>query len=149
MDIITQESNKYRDPENVEQIINSLSEQKTLGDVKTIIDTYYPSWFVKLVSEYSSDYDYLNKNWKKVCEKIGCPQLKIILVSYLTFDNKHRLIQHFCELMTRAGFNIRRADEFGICTCGKAIPSLQLYVYMKSENLPVPVSWSSRCIECK
>lgn len=141
---------KYQDPENVDEIITKLKLLPTMKEVKKLIEEVYPNWFITILPQYSNDYKQLQTNWVNVANKIGVPICHIIIVDDMIFDDNHTLIRTFAELLTRAGFSVRRKEEFFPCqVCGNAIPSKQMYeIYSKTQELTIPETWSSKCKEC-
>jgi hypothetical protein len=142
--------NDYSDPPNLEEIKTHLSTLATLGEVKKYVEEILPGWFIGLLKNYSDDYSHLNSNWQKVCEKIGCEKTEIILVKDLSHEPNYTLISLLAEIFTRAGFSVRRSQEYFPCAiCGKALPNLFLWNTMKANNFNVPEVWSEKCMSCK
>jgi hypothetical protein len=147
----------YEDNSNSEQIIsdfkNILSRRNPL-EVQVFLENNYPGWLVGVCDGYSTDYKFLENNWKIVCDKIGVNPQRIITVQKVFFDKKedvrHHTIMTICEELTRCGYVIRRADEFINCdTCFSAMPSYEVWDHMRSKELPVPEKWDTRCSGCK
>lgn len=142
-------SNKYTNPDNFKEIIDSLVEAKTHQDLMDIVQKSFPEWLLGTIKQYSSDYPHLQKNWSIVCDKIGVKPTEIVVVDYINSGKDYKLIQAFCELMTTAGYCVRRKEEVIACVkCGDAIPMLELWRKMKKAGLKVPGEWSKKCSSC-
>ena len=142
-------SDKYVDPENFSEIMDQIKTLPTLGDVIKLSFETYPTWIVDYIDDYSADYPHLKENWQTICTAKGVSPLKIILVDEIAFDDDHKLIKIFCEILTLLGFSVRRSVELTKCpVCECAIPILQIYKALKRENKSVPEKWSSKCTNC-
>jgi hypothetical protein len=139
----------YSDLSNSDEIKQNLSNLKTLGDVKEYIDTIFPNWFIATIDNYSDDYPHLKKNWSDICEKIGIEKTQILIVDQLSHEPQYSLILFFAEIFTRAGFAVRRKNEFFPCkVCNKALPSEYIWQIMKDNNFSVPEKFSPKCVNC-
>jgi hypothetical protein len=139
----------FKDPVNKEEILEKLQTIKTREETHQFIDNHFPGWLVISLTEYSKDYNYLQKNWEKICEMSKCKTQEIVLVSDIKFDKEHIAINVIAEFMTRNGYCVRRSEEFLSCvTCEKAIPCQNLWKLMKDKNMPVPKKWSEKCSSC-
>jgi hypothetical protein len=140
----------YKDPENVDFIIEEIKSLPTLKEVKPIVDKYFPSWIIGTVKDYSIDYPTLKNNWIIVCNGLKISPLEIIIIdSDLTVDNEHKLIGLFCEILTRSGFCVRSKNHLTTCeTCNLAIPTQHIYQMMKANGIKVPIFWTKKCSKC-
>jgi hypothetical protein len=139
----------YTDPPDYKQIANLLTDISNITHVFSLIDSIFPSWIIEKSEKYSQDYAFLTENWKRVCSLNNTSPTQIILVDSLIFDDNHKLIQIFCNLLTTAGYCIRRRTEFQTCKyCNTCIPSESLYYIMKNMNTPTPLFWSAKCQHC-
>lgn len=134
---------------NREEVVKKFSEIKTPLEFKEEINKLFPDWLVCYLDGYSSDYKYLENNWKKLCETMKVPPQKILFVTEIVFDDDHKLQRQICEIMTQRGFVVRRLHEFIACpVCNRAIPCQELWQMLKSKGMPVPGSWSNKCRNC-
>ena len=144
-----EEYDAYMDTEENAKILNLLPEIKSVDQAEALIDTYFPNWLNCILSDYSQDYDHLQRNWKYICQTIGTSQKKIVLVNGIFFDADHTVLNSVCEYMTRKGYIVRRVDEFTACSkCQKAIPCQEVWKVMKSKGIPCPSVWSDKCSSC-
>ena len=139
----------FSDPPDKKTIIQNILDSKTHGDIFAIIKRVFPSWILGASNSYSLDYPHLQSNWIKVCEKIDTQPTKILIVDFIDCDESHTLIPIFCELMTRAGYCVRRKEEFISCPhCEKIIPNLEIHKKMILRKLNIPPEWSKKCSDC-
>ena len=138
----------YKDPENVEEILERLKTLPTLKEVKELIDQVFPTWIVTAIPGYSNDYKFFQNNWIMISGMGHVPTTEILIVGDMVFDEDHILIRTFAELLTRSGFSVRRKQEFIPCeTCGLAIPTLNFYNLIEERSV-IPPKWSSKCTSC-
>ena len=144
-------SDKYNDPENLEEILSKIKSAPTLGDIKPILESLYPTWIIGSMKGYSKDYPLLQKNWETICDLSKVKPLEIIIVDFILYnqDKKHTLLHVFAEILTKSGFCVRSKDEFSPCKkCNLAIPSDVLYDMMKKNHHNIPFRWSPVCEKC-
>lgn len=142
-------SQKYLDPPNVDEIIEKVKTLPTIGDIKLLAEEIFPDWYVSTAKEYSKDYPNLTENWKVVCKAIKITQAQILFVNDVSFDNEHSIIRMFSECFTRAGFSVRKKNDYTECSkCNAVIPSLELWSIFKEKGFQVPIIWSSNCVSC-
>lgn len=106
----------------------------------------FPNWINNIVDNYRKDYDYLNSNWVKLCEKLNTTPKKILLVNYLPHPNdknKNNDILQYSDLLTKHGYVVRRESEF-LVQDNLIFPTEDLYNYMI--NIPklkpfLPTKW--------
>lgn len=141
---------KYIDPPDVETIINEIKNLPTLGDIKPLVDKYFPEWIIGTIEGYSKDYIFLENNWKNVCNKMNVSPTKIIIVdSNIMMDGNHKLISLFAEILTKSGFCVRSKNHFFACKkCGRALPHTETYDIFKNNNNIIPETWSTICEKC-
>lgn len=131
------------------ELLKNIQECKTISDVETLVEAYYPAWIVAILNDYSSDYSHLHANWTKLCNYSNVSPQKIILVKDIDFTEQTSEKARLCEALTRKGYCIRRAEEFVACqTCYRAIPCPELWANLKERGLPVPDEWSRQCSKC-
>ncbi len=133
----------YQNPPDHENIMNQLKNVKTIGEVKNLVDEIFPTWFVTVLSGYSSDYPHLTNNWKKTCEEMGVAPAQVMIVDDFDFGADYSLVGHFAECFTRAGFSVRTKSQFIPCEKeGTAIPAEILYDLLKDKDgVTVPEVW--------
>jgi hypothetical protein len=133
----------YKNPPDHEAILAQMKNMKTLGEVKILVDEIFPSWFVTVLSGYSSDYPHLTNNWKKTCEEMGVKPAQIMIVDDFEYGPGYELIGNFAECFTRAGFSVRTKCQFIPCEeDGTAIPSECLYNLLKEKgDVVIPDVW--------
>ena len=142
-------SDKYKDPSNIDEIINQIKSFQSIGDIRNIIENTFPTLIQGLIVSYSVDYPTLENNWVKICEMNKVEKGMIVLVDELYFDEDHKLLKIFSEIFTRSGFVIRRKEELISCkNCKNAIPSFKVYQKMKENKIKVPESWNEKCLKC-
>jgi hypothetical protein len=140
----------FIDPRNTPQIIEKIKSLPTLGDIKPLLDETFPDWIIGSMTEYSSDYPHLQRNWETICKTAKIKPVGIVIVKDIVFDDNHTLIQMFAETLTKAGFVVRRKGELMPCdNCNSAIPHPNLYDKMKLGGLPVPKRWARTCMNCR
>ena len=129
----------YVDPDNSEELIQGLSDKKTIKDVIDYIDTVFPKWIITFVNEYSPSYPSLTKNWYEICDNINVKPTAIMIVDHMQFTTDHTLIQTFGELFTKSGFSVRDKIQFVSCIkCKKAYPTEELHVMLRNKGEQVP-----------
>jgi hypothetical protein len=140
---------KYSDPTNTEEILVKLRGIPRIAGVKRLVDELYPDWFVTVLPDYSDDYPHLRDNWYKLCHKMNVNPAQIMIVSYLSGDSHHSLLSNFAECFTRAGFSVRRKNEYLPCVkCNRAIPSQMVYNLFREKGFTVPEVYSTKCTNC-
>ena len=145
----TDVQDKYKNPSNHEEILKKLLEVKTYGEVYEIIKETFPDWIIGHTKKYSTDYPHLQKNWEFLCKKFNTTPKEILIVDYVNEGPEFKVLNTFCELMTVAGYCIRRKEEFiGCHKCDSAIPVLELWKDLKERGLQVPKNWSKLCVSC-
>lgn len=142
---------KYKNPENTDSIINKLKEQKTITDVNILIKETFPDWIIGYMDSFCVDYPHLDNNWSVLCDKMGVLKAQIIIVEVCEpQDGKDfSLLNIFTECLTRAGFVVRSKWQFVPCsTCGCAVPTEEIYDFLKEKKIKTPENWSSKCSTC-
>jgi len=147
----------YIEPENLEEIIEEIKRIPDIKGIVSLINRLYPDWLVTSLDHFSKDYDFLNTNWAIVCATCKTKQSQILIVDYLSSENK--LICIFAELLTQAGFCVRTKNEFNPCSdCFKvAIPSKHLHSVLtkRKKDKPdqyndiIPDQYNEKCLNCR
>jgi hypothetical protein len=142
---------KFQDPENLQEELSLVSTFKTLEDVKNHIATIFPDWYVGMIPKYSDDYIILQDNWNNLCVEINTTTKSIIIIRDEEFMlPNHELSKLYCELFTRLGFCVRKSSDLITCTvCNNALPREHLYNLLKEKfTSQVPAVWSTKCTTC-
>lgn len=143
-------TDKYLDPYNASDIIEELKSLPTMGAIKSLIDNTFPTWFVTTMDKYCTDYPHLNKNWRTICQMGNVKSTQVMIVDDFEFNDSHSLAIIFCECFTRAGFSVRRKQEFIPCNnCGSAVPTQLMWNLFKEKGkIKIPDVWSPNCSCC-
>ena len=142
-------SQKYLDPPNAIEIIEKVKTLPTIGDIKLLAEELFPGWCLSTAKEYSKDYPNLTENWKIVCKATKTTQAQILLVDDVFFEDENSIIRMFSECFTRAGFSVRKNNDYTECSkCKAIIPSLELWSIFKEKGFKVPITWSGDCVAC-
>lgn len=142
-------TDKYIDPKNVKEIIESIKNCPTIKDINDLISKIFPDWILYYLVKYSDDYPHLEYNWNSAVNTYNLKKGKIIVVDEIKKDDSHSLVNLFCNIYTQVGFIVRDKTEIIPCeVCDKAIPAEELYNKMKKQNLNIPSKWNSKCIKC-
>lgn len=129
---------------SIEQKLLNLNDEDVINYVNEIL----PDWIEDILDSYSTDYDYLNRNWRCICQAGNVSTKKIILVKNINFDND--LISNVGEILTRKGYCVRRTSEFIVCdVCKKALPDYDMWKFLKEKKAPIPKIWNNKCENCK
>ena len=142
---------KYKDPENVDEIIAELKNCPTVGDIYELINRVFPGWFVGSLPGYSDDYSFMERSWETVCKKSGQTKKELIIVEYVSDKIGYKLTETFSEILTIVGFCVRQKKEYFACdVCGKGLPQPQLYDLLKKGMYgpSLPLRWSKICSTC-
>lgn len=140
---------KYEDPENVQDIIKDIFKMKTIQDIVDLLNTLYPSFIRDKLEEYSKDYPHFDINWRGMCLTLKVKKAYILIVDEFHIDEKHILLQTFCEVLTQAGFIIRKYTEFFPCAvCKSALPTEEIYTKLVTAKVKTPSEWDKKCISC-
>ena len=143
-------TDKYVNPPNTPEILDKIKQCRTIGDVKTLVDQTFPTWFVTIMPRFCPDYQFLQTNWDDVCKRVPVLKAQIMIVEEVEQGDKYSLIQQFAECFSKAGFCVRRKMEFIPCSkCNSAVPSLMMYEYLKNQAKErIPKDWSKTCSGC-
>jgi hypothetical protein len=129
----------YKDPENYKELIEGLSDIKSIKEVIEYIDRIFPSWIITFLDGYSPAYPSLTKTWNELCKNIGVKPTAIMIVDHIEFTTECSLIQTFGELFTNAGFAVRNKYQLVPCVkCGKAYPTEELHELLRNKGVQTP-----------
>ena len=141
---------KYQDPENTQNIVKDIMKLQTVKEIYDLLLSIYPDFVINVLSEYSKDYPHFDVNWRGMCETLKVSKAQIILVDDYLDNGKHVLLKVFLELLTQAGFVIRKYTEFFPCSvCNAALPSDFIYYKLKENKIQVPDKWDKKCSSCE
>jgi len=132
-----------------DEILNNLTEAKSVADAERIIEKYYPNWLLLSLEKYSDDYPHLQTNWEIICQKLNTVPKKIVLVNEIVFGKTPTTLNKICDFLTKNGYVVRRSNEFIACSvCEKAIPCIEIWTLFKEKGFQVPRLWQNKCQSC-
>lgn len=138
----------FPDPPNATELLDKLRSLPSMGDVRDFVDEIYPGWIVNAAYAFCTDYPRLNINWLTVAKQLKVIPQQVLLVKQAKLREDQKFLQAICDLTTQAGFCIRDAGDYTLCSCGRAVPSRELYCVFMEKELGVPPQWSPRCSGC-
>jgi len=141
----------FKDPENLQEVIQTIKETEKVHDVFALINKIYPTWICKIVDNYSDDYKSLDANWERICKENNIRKTAILIVQKISFEDEDTftLIKIFCNILTLSGFVVRDKEDLSICTnCNKAMPTEGMYEILKKMNIKVPDTYITKCSTC-
>ena len=146
----------FKDPENLQEVIQTIKDTEKVHDIITLINKIYPTWIYKIVDNYSDDYKSLDANWERICKQNNKKKTAIFLVEKIIFgtgdspeNSTFTLINIFCDILTLSGFVVRDRHDLTIClACNKALPTEGMYNTLKKMNIHVPQTYSNTCSKC-
>jgi hypothetical protein len=140
---------KYQDPENIESVMKDILKLQTVKEVYDLLLTIYPDFVINVLSSYSKDYPHFDLNWRGMCETLKVQKAQIILVDQYPENDQHLLLKTFSEILTQAGFIIRKYTEFiPFSLCQAALQSEYIYNKLKENNIKTPEKWDIKCSTC-
>ena len=144
--------NTYNDPEDIDSVVEQIMGAQTIGSIYEIANNVFPNWILTFVPHYCENYPHLEQNWHYICRKNESVPSQIVLVSYLSDDKDHKLMNMFLDVFYRAGFVIRSIDHYVTCqACDQfVVPTKFMYDKFKEHNIrnEIPSVWSSICKHC-
>ena len=147
-----EEVNKYRDPDNVNEILEKIKLCSSLKDIEILLKEVYPDWIIEFLQKYSYDYPHLQMNWENMTKNFNIKHAQIMIVDEVIKENKenYSLLIIFSEIFTRSGFIVRGKDELFPCRiCGSAIPNEEIYNKIKESKIEfIPSKWQKNCVNC-
>ena len=139
----------YEDPENIQDIIKDIMKLQTVKEIYDLLLTIYPDFIINILLNYSKDYPHFDINWIGMCKTLKVSKAQIILVDEYPQDDNHILLKLFSELLTQAGFVIRKYTEFFPCPiCNSGLPSNVIYNKLKENDIDIPEKWDKKCVKC-
>jgi len=135
--------NIYKDPDNWEEILETIKKTPTLGEIYALLNTTFPNIVVGFMDGFSPDYPHLTENWEKIAKENNVKTTQVMILDNFSYDDNHKLLMHFCECFTRAGFSVKRKMEFVPCPkTNLAIPTELLHDYYKSDSRITPEKYA-------
>jgi hypothetical protein len=143
---------QFTDPEDLDRVVADIKGCKTIGELIELVNNVFSGWIIGLVPRYCESYPHLTQNWNYICNQIGVRPAMIVIVSYLSDDNEHSLMNIFLEAFYKAGFVVRLVEHFAPCSrCYQmVVPSREIYEKFR-ENMNIlrlPLAWTSTCRQC-
>ena len=139
-------SMKYQDPPNKDIIIDAIKNSPVLGKLEKIIDKYFPDWIKASTPVFSSDYLFMEKNWKQVCTEGKTTPKRIVIVEFLSLDPEYEIIQILWDILTKMGFCVKSVDELVLCkNCRCALPTEKYY---RALGILIPEKYMDVCTDC-
>ena len=142
---------QFTDPDDLDRIVQDIKSCKTIGELIELVNNVFSGWIIGLVPRYCNAYPHLTQNWNYISNQMRVQPSMIVIVSYLSDDREHSLMNIFLETFYKAGFVVRLIDHFAPCsTCLQAIvPSRAIYnKFVENNILRLPSVWTSTCQEC-
>ena len=137
------------------KILNLIKNASTFEDIFSIIEKNFNKLIAIIALRYSNEYDFLNTNWAKTCQKISKDYNKqvtkkaILLLNGLKHDNEHTLVSTLAEILTIFGFSVRSIQHMKQCPeCREIFPTFKYYEVLKEYNKNIPKKYSENCINC-
>ena len=119
---------KYKNPENTEEILEKLKNVKFGYELFQLIQMTFPTLILNFIKEYSLNYDFLNTIWKERCEKDNVTMKQICIFDTLGEDSSYSVSHRFYEYIKNSGFDIKFKTDIIQCTkCKKALPTSSYY----------------------
>lgn len=136
------------DPSHV--TLNDLRELKTLEDVKNYTKQNYPGWIKGFADRYSDDYPHLTCTWVEMAKMMNAEPTQIMLVAHMPHPGRDKesssVLIAICDIFSRSGFMLRRADLFQTCpVCTAILPTNDAFGRL---TVKPPFEWSSFCRLC-
>lgn len=142
---------QFSDPDNLDKIIEDIKSCRTIGELIELVNNVFSGWIIGLVPKYCSAYPHLTQNWHYICNQNRVRPAMIVIVSYLSDDSEHSLMNIFLDAFYKAGFVVRLVNHFAPCSsCYQAIvPSRSIYdKFVENNILRLPSLWTSTCQNC-
>ena len=142
---------QFTDPEDLDRVVEDIKACKTIGELIELVNNVFSGWIIGLVPRYCESYPHLTQNWNYICNQNGVRPTMIVIVSYLSDDKEHSLMNIFLEAFYKAGFVVRLVDHFAPCsTCYQmVVPSREIYdKFVENNILRLPSVWTSTCKQC-
>ncbi len=142
---------QFTDPEDLDRIVADIKGCRTIGELIELVNNVFSGWIIGLVPRYCESYPHLTQNWHYICNQIGVRPAMIVIVSYLSDDKEHSLMNIFLESFYKAGFVVRLVDHFAPCSrCYQmVVPSREIYgKFVENNMLRLPLAWTSTCKQC-
>ena len=144
-------STTFSDPTNLSTIVEQVKNAQTIRNIYEIANNVFPNWILNFVSHYCQNYPHLEQNWHYICKQNNFRPSQIIIVSYLSDDSEHSLMNIFLDIFYKAGFIVRLTDHYTICqNCNQfVVPTKFMYDNFTERNITtIPSTWTPTCKNC-
>lgn len=142
---------QFTDPNNLDIVVQDIKSCRTIGELIELVNNVFSGWIIGLFPRYCYSYPHLTQNWNYICNQNGVQPAMIVIVSYLSDDKDHSLMNIFLDAFYKAGFVVRLVEHYIPCSsCYQAIvPSRLIYdKFVENNILRLPSIWTSTCREC-
>ena len=142
---------QFTDPEDLDRVIDDIKACKTIGDLIELVNNVFLGWIIGLVPRYCESYPHLTQNWHYICHQHRVQPVMIVIVSYLSDDKEHSLMNIVLEAFYKAGFVVRLVEHFAPCSsCEQfVVPTREIYdKFVENNILRLPSVWTSTCKVC-
>lgn len=142
---------QFNDPDNLDMVVENIKSCKTIGELIELVNNVFSGWIIGLVPRYCEAYPHLTQNWNYICNQNRVNPAMIVIVSYLSDDKEHSLMNIFLDTFYKAGFLVRLVNHYAPCSkCHQFIvPSREIYnKFVENNILRLPSVWTSTCQEC-
>jgi len=123
-------------------------ENQSHSQILEQINKDLPAWIINVVKNFDKKYPHFISNWNLICKKLNTTPKYIIIVKqipHIKDENANTKIIDYCSKLTQLGYIVRRKNELMLSKNGTAIPTKQMYEYLKkSPNFRdiIPESWT-------
>ncbi len=141
----------YSDPADLDEIVEKIKNVQTFEGIYEIVNQVFPNWILKFVPRYCPNYPHIELNWHYICKENGSRPAQIIIVSYLSDDKDHRLMNIFLDVFYSSGFVVRLNQHYDVCSDCKqfAVPTEFMYQCFVEKNASyLPSRWTPTCKNC-
>lgn len=150
---------RFRDPKDqdlLHELYMEIREIKSGEEALEFARKYAPDWIICEANSFAKMYSRLTTNWNTICNSLNTRPQKILLVEEIHFRNsEHTIMEMICEILTRAGFCVRRKCEFDTCSqCDSVIFSIEMFETLsrkRKKELEIVSTYdprSGKCSDC-
>ena len=142
---------QFNDPDNLDRVLEDIKACKTIGELIELVNNVFSGWIIEIIPKYCKAYPHLTQNWNYICNQNRVQPTMIVIVSYLSDDREHRLMNIFLDAFYKAGFVVRLVDHYSPCSsCYQSvIPTREIYnKFVENNILRLPSVWTSTCQDC-
>jgi len=147
------EQDNFKDPDNLNDIVNQIKNAQTIGTIYSIINNVFPNWILGFTRRYCPNYPHLTQNWHYICKQNNFIPAQVIIVSFINnFESKeHTLMNIFLDIFYKSGFSVRLSSNYKICPdCNNyVVPTINMYEKFVECNIEtIPSTWTETCKKC-